>query len=397
MSAGGPRRRGSARWLPLLVLAVVAAGCEDDDDPTGPGPIGGDVPRSVEADSTWILDGWAGLEPVGQPAVQVTWEPPAGWTDEVFEVYGRTGGGGDFVLVATVTSCTELFCAYTDLDVSPGSAYEYQVRTLDERFGTRSAPSATARTTLPAGTTPSPPAGLRAVALDNGVFLRWEGVGAQRYRIFLERIGTDSTFLEVGETDGDGFLDLRAENGVPVAYRVAAVDEAERVSARSALVQAIPRPDHQAELIYALADSASRSGFRFVENDDSDPILSGSSPDAQLRLEVVDGVLSFVPLGGAQITSGVLTTALACGPGSDPQCFSIDGADAPDAPDDFSAEPVAVAAELTYLVRVEDSSGRTHFGKIRVSLEGADQEGRDLAVFDWAYQLIPDEPSLQRR
>ena len=32
-----------------------------------------------------------------------------------------------------------------------------------------------------------------------------------------------------------------------------------------------------------------------------------------------------------------------------------------------------------------------------VALEGVDQEGRDLTVFDWAYQTIPDEPSLHRR
>ncbi len=390
------RRSRALRWLPLVAAVALAAVACDDDDPTGPGFGRVDAPDFVIADSTWIFEGWIGDQPVQFPAVVVSWELPPGWDGEVFRVYGRRAGQSDYTLVATVTSCSRDGCRYMDVNVQPGSTYEYFVTAVDERLNRESDGSAADRVTVPAASTPQAPAMPAAVALDGAVFLHWEPTGAERYRVLLESDDPEHPF-DVGETDGSGYLDTRTVNGERFRYRLAAVDTTGRVSALSPAVEAIPRPDYQAELIYAFADSAARSGFRFVSSDADDPILSGASSGAQLRLEVVDGVLSLVPLGQTAITSGVLTTALACGPGSDPGCFSIDGADDADAPDDFSSEPVGVAAELTYLVRVRDAAGQSHYGKIRVALEGSDQAGRDLVVFDWAYQLIPDEPSLNRR
>jgi hypothetical protein len=38
--------------------------------------------------------------------------------------------------------------------------------------------------------------------------------------------------------------------------------------------------------------------------------------------------------------------------------------------------------------------GLAHYGVIRVALLGSDQNGDDLMIFDWAYQLQPGNPAL---
>lgn len=387
--------RSVLRLLPLVALAVLAAGCESDDDLVGPGG-GSGVPTGVRADYRWVFEEWVGDQPRGFPAVEVSWELPARWDGEVFRVYGRRAGQRDYFLLATVTSCAGGLCRYTDVNIEPGSTYQYFVTAFHERSGLESDGSTLESVDVPAATVPQPPAAPRAVALDGAVYLQWAATGAERYWVLLES-DDGAEIFDVGETDGVGFLDTRAENGTRYRYRVAAVDGTGRVSALGPVRVAIPRPDHQAELIYAFADSAAASGFQFVVADSLDPIVPGTASGAQLRLEVLDGALSLVPLGTTAITSGVLTTALTCGPGSDPGCFAIHATSDPDAPTDFASTPVTVAPELTYLVRVRGADGRTRYGKIRIALEGADQDGRDLAVFDWAYQLVPDEPSLGRR
>lgn len=391
------RKRWGVRWMPLLAALVVAVGCDDDNDPLGPDPIrgGGAAPDRIDAVYDWIFQGWDAGQPRGLPSVELSWRLPAGWNGEVFRVYARRAGERDYKLTATVTSCAEGECRYTDLNVQPSTTYEYFVTAVDESTRRESEGSELSRVVVPPTAAPQAPGAPVAVGLDGAVFLRWDPTGAERYWVVLETTGGE--IFDVGETDGAGFLDTRAANGSRYRYRLAAVDTLGQVSALSPVTVAIPRPDHQAELLYAFADSAAASGFQFVAADSLNPIVPGGSAAAQLRLEVIDGALSLVPLGETTITSGVLTTALTCGPGSDPDCFAIGSATDPDAPTDFGASPVAVAAELTHLVRVRGSDGRTRFGKIRIALEGADQRGRDLVVFDWAYQPIPDEPSLNRR
>lgn len=392
------RKWWGVRWTPLLAaLAVAVAGCENDPDPLGPDPIGGGGagPDRIDAVYDWIFQGWDAGQPRGLPSVELSWRLPAGWNGEVFRVYARRAGDRDYNLAATVTSCAEGVCRYTDLNVQPAATYEYFVTAVNEAAGRESEGSELSRVVIPPTAAPQAPGAPAAVGLDGAVFLRWEPTGAERYWVLLETTGGE--IFDVGETDGAGYLDTRAANGSRYRYRLAAVDTLGQVSALSPVTVAVPRPDHQAELLYAFADSAAASGFQFVAGDSLNPVVPGGSAEAQLRLEVVDGALSLVPLGGTSITAGVLTTALTCGPGSDPDCFAIHSATDPDAPTDFAASPVTVAPELTYLVQVRGTDGRTRFGKIRIALEGTDQSGRDLAVFDWAYQLIPDEPSLNRK
>ncbi|HTE17452.1 MAG TPA: hypothetical protein VK689_03610, partial [Armatimonadota bacterium] len=198
---------------------------------------------------------------------------------------------------------------------------------------------------------------------------------------------------QVGQTDGTGFLDQRAENGSEYGYRIATVDTLGQVSNLSTEVFAIPRPDFSGELVYAFADSALLSGFRFQQDGDANPILAGNSSRAHFRLESDGAAYRIVPLNGTQVTEFGFTTALVCGPGSDPGCTAARTAPATG----YSTAPIVIDSEHSYVFRVTGDDGQLHYGVVRISMLGTDQHGNDLAIFDWAYQLQPNQPRLDVR
>ena len=384
--------RDRSRLLLLLTLVSACDGVGDlldvDDDRL--------APSDVTAEYEWIEEGWDRdrSNPIGHPSVSVTWTLPVDWDGEVFRVYSRSAGRGGYRLSATVTSCDQSFCRYSDLNVAPGESYDYFVAAADDRSD-REYPSAAVRDVrVPTFVAPAVPTQVSARALDDAVWIRWTSTGAEQYRIFLKREGTSAVFVEVGQTDGTSFLDTRARNGQRYGYQVAAVDTLGHVSTQSALVTATPRPDYHAELIYALSDSAAASGFRFASSGGEDPIVAGTAPSAQWRLESVGPGLRIVPLGQTRVTAGQFTTALTCGPGSDADCESVLAA--PEA-GRFGTAPVDVEAANTYVFQVVGADGRARYGKVRVQGRTTDSSRRAVAIFDWAYQLLPDETSLDRR
>jgi hypothetical protein len=324
----------------------------------------------------------------GHAAVELSWELPGDWDGEAFRVYGRRSGSSSYALVATVTSCSEGLCRYADTNVAPGQGYDYYVVAVDERSGRESDASERVSATVPQFPSIAAPSGVTVTALDNALFLRWEPSGAERYLVFLQD-GED--LFAVGETDGSGFLDGRAENGTASSYRVVAVDDDGHASSLSAVAQGTPRPDYHAELVYLHGDSAALSGFRFRSSDGSDPLLPGTDPSAQWRLETVGGVPSLRPLGQTTVTAGTFTTALACGPGSESDCRAVDRAPAASS---FGSGAVAVAPGFTYVFRVLGDDGQPHYGKVRVTGSGEDAGGKTVLVFDWAYQLRANQPDL---
>lgn len=379
--------RGRAAVLPLALAAAVGA-C-NGDDPLVVTPERFD-PEITEVRTLWVEQGWSGRDPTGSPAVQLFWELPDGWDGEVFRVYARPDGSGDYFLIATVTSCVERVCTYTDTNVEAGESYDYFVVAVDESTDGEIGESDVHDVTVPAEDTPEVPAGLVAFALDNAVFLRWPSIEAASYRVFLEGLGEDSVFFEVGSSDGTGYLDTRAENGTLHTYRIAAVSEGGYVSRRSDSAAAIPRPDYHAELVFSHQDDPAASGFRFAASETENPIVGGTSAQAQWRLEESGGELVIVPLGETRVTEGVFTTDLSCGPGSEQDCDFVSEAPAASA---FVATPVEVSAGNTYVFSVS-VGGQTHYGKIRVEGDAVDSSGRQVVVFDWAYQTVANEPSL---
>jgi hypothetical protein len=366
-----------------------------------PTVIGGDrpgAPRDLEVEYRWELEGFSGAEPVGHPAVAVTWLPPQQWNDEPFRVYARRADGSSFFLVATVTSCTVDGCTYLDRNVAHGRTYEYFVATVNERTGEETESAYRDAVLVPAYSRPAAPVGGNAVALDGSLFLRWtdggNGGNLSRYIVYLTRIDDQAYLYHMGETDATGFLDLRTQNGHRYGYRVAAVDTLGHVGALGAEFDGVPRPDFRGELVFAHAGAPTASGFRFVESEAIDPIVGGTGANAHWRFEADAAGWRVVPLNGVRVTEYPgRTTALVCGPGADDGCRAAEVAPA----SGYGTAAVEVQPEFSYVFQVPAAGGAVNYGVIRVQLLGTDQQGRDLMIFDWAYQLVPNEPRLDRQ
>ncbi len=386
--------RTSLRITALAALLLTAA-CDDDTIFVGDRL---DAPEDLSAQYAWVFEGFTSSgQPVGYPAVDLTWYPAASWNYEPFRVYGRRPGDSGFTLIATVTSCTENGCTYRDRNVQPNASYQYYVATADEEFD-EEAPSSSVSAYVAPSNTPVAPRMDAPVGLDSAVYLRWtdtgNGANVSRYRVYLTRINDRADYLyPAGESDGDGYVDLSARNGAVYGYRVAAVDTLGRVSALSAEVTAVARPDRTSELVYALSDNAAQSGFRFNVQGATAGVVSGTASDAHWRLERDGSGWRMVPLNGARIVDAGRTTALACGPGAGPECVAVTRA--PTA--GYATTPVALSPESSYVIAFNGSGGTTHYGVVRVQLLGSDQQNRSLMVFDWAVQLIANEPRLDRR
>jgi hypothetical protein len=383
--------------LPMAAAALLAA-CDRHHDFVGSGPPP-DAPTDLAVQARWILEGFtAAGQPSGYPAVDLQWNPPASWNGEVFRVYGRRAGDSGFFLIATVTSCTTSGCVYRDRNVSAGQTYEYYVATTDESSNQETATQFRETVSVPAATTPATPAADSAVALDNAAYLRWHDGGAGgslwKYVVYLTRLDGTSYLYGLGETDGQGFVDTRADNGHVYGYRIAAVDTMEHVSALSAEITVKPRPDATGELIYSFQSNPTLSGFRFQTSESTDPIVAGTATTAQWRLEQDASGWHIVPLNGTAVMEypGGRTTALTCGPGSDANCRAATRAPVAG----YQTTPVAVNQEYSYVFRVTGSDGQPHYGVIRVQLLGSDGAGHQLMIFDWAYQVLPNDGGLFR-
>jgi hypothetical protein len=385
--------------FPTLAAAALLAACSRDHTFVGGGPAPG-APTDLAAQPHWILEGFTGAgQPSGYPVVDLEWNPPSSWNGEVFRVYGRRAGDSGFFLIATVTSCTGAGCVYRDRDVTAGQTYEYYVATTDESSNQETATDFRETVRVPSASTPAAPLADSAVALDNAAYLRWRdgGVGASlwKYVVYLTRVDNTAYLYGLGETDGPAFLDSRAATGHVYGYRVAAVDTFEHVSALSPEMTVAPRPDASGELVYSFQTNAALSGFRFQTSETTDPVLAGTAATAQWRLEHDASGWHIVPLNGTAVTEypGGRTTALACGPGSDASCRAATRAPVAG----YQTTPVAVNPEYSYVFRVTGSDGQPHYGVLRVQLLGSDGAGHDLMIFDWAYQLLPNDARLDRR
>jgi hypothetical protein len=381
-------------------LAALAAatlmGC-GERLPSEPGGPTMDRPGSLEGRYEWVLDGWIDSQPAGQPTVLLTWAPPTAWRGEPFRVYGRRAGAGTHRLMATVTACAGNRCRYVDPDIASGQRYEYYVAVVDERAGREVTTPNSIEVVVPSYTRPPRPAAPHVVALDNLLFLQWDDVNLPadriwKYLVFMERRDRTALF-QPGETDGLSFVDGLARNGLSYRYATAVVDTDGHISERGPWSEwRIPRPDAQGALVYAFADSAAASGFRFDPQNRTARVVAGNAADAHWRLEAGPGGWTLRPLGGAGVRDGGFTTALACGPGSDPDCTAVTEAPATG----YQDTPIPLTLEHTYLFRIPAGSG-AHYAKLRVQILAFGQQDRRLMIFDWALQTVAGERGLNVR
>ncbi len=368
------KRAGMAAVLSILSVAA----CTDDvvyiDDSIP------DAPRALQA--TY----YAG-------AVTVSWELGPGWDGESFRVYSKRVSDSGWFFIAEVTSCIADVCVYDDVNVAEGVSYDYYVTAVGTA-GDETASDEIVTVTVPSMTPPPIPDAPYVVALDNASFVTW-GTAARgdasfsHYRVYLDDGGSA---LLLGETDSEGFLDLLAENGGTYGYFVSAVDTDGHESEGSFIAEGTPRPDFTGEWIYDYFAVPGSSGFRFSEDESLTPILDGDDAARHFRVETdLAGDWWLVPGPNTSIHGfSFATTALKCGPASDSDC--VDVAVAPLT--DYLTTDVQLVAQESYVLRVIGNDGQLHYGVIRVSFLGLDQNSDPIMIFDWAYQLQAGNPNL---
>jgi len=327
-------------------------------------------------------------------AVTVSWELATNWNGEAFRVYGRRTTDADYFLVAEVTACSDGFCVYTDTNVIPDQTYEYYVAAVDPDSGVETASESTVQVYVPQPVPPPDPTGTQVVALDGANYIRWSDNARAAddfsfYRVYLA--GEDGSEFLLGETDSEGFLDEIASNGITSSYFVTAVDTQGHESFGATVAAGTPRPDFHGEWVYDHFVQPSISGFRFQEDETTDPILPGASASMHFRLEV-DGAGWWLVAGDGTTfyPQGFETTDLKCGVGADVGC--VDVSVAPQA--GYSSSDLKVASQTSYVMRVLGDDNEFHYGVIRVEMLGFDQSDNALMIFDWAYQMQAGNPDL---
>ncbi len=372
----------SARFgLILLPLILIFAACNDD----GLIYIDDEYAAPPENLAAWYYN----------RAVYVTWELSPNWNNDAFRVYAKRLSDASYYLIAEVTNCSGGFCSYTDVNVLPDITYEYYVAAVTS--GGLETPSDWAvEVYVPRPDPPPDPAVVEVVALDNANYVRWSNNARNAadfsfYRVYLSGSGED--FI-LGETDSEGFLDLLAQNGDSYSYFVTSVDDQGHESQGSPLATGTPRPDYHGEWIYAYEDVPTQSGFRFSQDELTYPILDGNSPERHFRVEVDADGWWLVPGPGTEVYDGFFeTTALKCGVGADSDCVALDQAPLTG----YTNLDMPLYPQTTYVLRVIGDDGLKHYGAIRVTLLGFDQDDAAIVIFDWAYQLQAGNPNLAPR
>ncbi len=361
----------------ICVFAFSACGEADPVGGVGNSPA---PPRNVEA---FYYD----------QVIHLSWELDPSWSDEPFRFYARRTTDPDYFLVAEVTSCSGGWCFYRDPNISPNLTYEYLIVAVSPRTGTETSATSPVSVSVPEPLPPPVPGGLEAVALDEAIYLGWDDRSREAedfafYRVYIA--WEDDTVELLGETDSEGFLDLLVENGFTYGYFVTAVDAQGHESGGSELATGTPRPDFHGDFVYAFGDRPEFSGFRFQESEEHDPILPGDDPGRDFRFEVSGDDWSLVPGPGVEVhRNAISTTMLRCGPAADAGCTDVPLAPAAD----YSTDPIVLVAGRSFVLRVPADGGGWHYGVIRVSHMGFAQDGA-IAVFDWAFQLQPNNRAL---
>ena len=372
------------RVAPLVpIVLVIAAACEPQgffDTDSGPVASPTNLNYVVEPSGT----------PGAPDGVVLRWNDDGDPDLAVWHVYSRGNRGDSFGLRGSTTSNS-----FHDVGI-PHLEYYVTAEAFD---GSESSPSPILvideRLALPAVSQLVP------ASLDGAVALVWadnafetDPMGFSHYRVYSSRfdldvgICLDEWALE-GTTVAPEFVASALANGVPRCFGISSVTVEGWESLWSPLVHDTPRPDARNQVLYARQVDDTRAGFRFWSDLNGDRtaqdgelglVGSGSDLGMDFALEQNGAQMLLVPQ-----RSGTGVEFYAAGPVED--LTSIDFA-----PNQlYQAAAIEALTGWGYVWAMDGGDGFARFGSLRVT-----HVGRELIIFDWAFQTDPGNPELLR-
>jgi hypothetical protein len=360
-----------------LCLALAAAACQEALSVSVPS-----TPKNLSYE----------LEPSGDSVprgILLVWDYVADADLPSYRVYSRGSSSGSFGLRGETTSNTfhdngvphlEYFVTAVDLNGNESDASN--VITVDERL----------RLVRPGW--------LFSISLNGAIHLQWDDTSYvadparfQGYRIYstpydLDAGVCDPTWFLEGTTVAPEFLASALPNGSPRCFGVTAVSREGYESMWSPLRQDTPRPDARNVLVYALQQDATKAGFRFWNDANS----NGKGEASELGL-VESGNATDIDF---RVTRGVGDT-LWIEPRYSGDSMQVYGQVADLTSIDYAPEfgytrnLYQAVPTYGYVFQMVDASG-LHYGALRVT-----HVNRDYMIFDWSMQTDIGNPELIRR
>lgn len=332
------------------------------------------------------------LEPSGTPGrpagVILRWNPTSDPQVDAWNVYGRSGGASSWYLRGTTTSNSFHDRGQPELDyhvvaVTAGGAEgpASAIVTIDERL-------ALAR-----------PTSLTSVSLDGAVVLLWSDEsyrsdpdGFWHYRVYSAAydVGAnrcDTGWMLEGTTVAAEFRVGSLVNGLPRCFAVSGIAIEGYESLWSPLRSDTPRPEARNVALTARQVTDASAGFRFWRDQDGDGAVqrgelgrvgAGSAPDVDFSVERDPSGRLFL----SPVRTG--TTLAPFGTAAIGDLTEIDRAPA----SGYARTALEARPGWGYVFQIGTGSA-ARFGSLRVS-----HVGRDLLIFDWAFQTNPGNPEL---
>lgn len=373
-------RYSDLKRLAGAVVVVAAAGCLDGGvfDPG----IGPRAPRNL----------YYVVEPIGSgvepPGVLLRWDYDTDPTIDVWNVYGRLSGGGNFGYLGSTTS--------NSFHENAVPALEYYVTAVD--YDGNESPRSNI-VTVDSRLALARPADLSTVSLDGAIALWWADNAYQgaptrfvSYRVYSAGYDLDAdlcgaTWHLEGTTVAPEFHAGALPNGQPRCFAVSAVSLEGFESLWSPIRHDTPRPDGRNLLLTARQEFSGTAGFRFWRDLNSDGVAqraelglvsSGNAADVDFSVER-DGAgrLFLFP-----VRAGVMARTWINGPVGD--LTEIDFAPL----GGYSRTALEAQPGWGYVWQMPGGT-YPYFGAVRVS-----HVGQQFLILDWAFQTDPGNPEL---
>ncbi len=369
------------RTLSVAAAALILAGCNTQT--TNPSPV---TALSAPTNLTYEVEP-SGTS--GQPSgVLLRWNSDTSSSLSHWNVYSRGTSTGAYVLRASTTSNSFHDTGQPQLD--------YIVTAVDG-IGSETGPSNTVE--IDEHLVLSTPVSLTSVSLNGSVGLFWSDnaytanpTSFKNYRVYSTSYDLDhnvcgTTWQLEGTTVAPEFRVGALVNGVPKCFGVSAISLQGYESLWSPLRNDTPRPDARNVLLTTEQSDNSTAGFRYWDDQNADHLaqvaelghVGSANSNADFVLERdVTGKLFLTPT-----RTGTSVAVYGSAPVED--LTSIDIAPSTG----FATTAVEAVPGWGYVFKMDGGDAFSRFGALRVS-----HAGRDIIIFDWAFQTDPGNPEL---